>query len=201
MVAVLLLRPELVSLCLLALLRFRERSPMSSATTAPAFPCSASSSALRCQQRASSSRSSATARACHGMIAKLSGSQAKPCAIGWASADGGGVQKCAVMCNRPGSLGSGCQLGGVASRRTGIQQWTVERQRIEGLAVALLWQQRWAVRPGSAPVAVSSWPGSSGSGWRIAGLAVKRSPGWRSASPGAFAGSANLLLATRSAEV
>ena len=71
------------------------------------------------------------------MIAKLSGSQAKPCAIGWASAAGGGVQNGAVMCNRPGSLGSGCQLGGVASRWTGIQQWTVERQRIEGLAVAV----------------------------------------------------------------
>jgi hypothetical protein len=167
-VAVLLLRPELVSLCLLALLRFRERSPMSSATTAPAFPCSASSSALRCQQRASSSRSSATARACHGMIAKLSGSQAKPCAIGWASAAGGGVQNGAVMCNRPGSLGSGCQLGGVAFRWTGIQQRTVERQRIEGLAVALLWQRRRAVRPGSAPVAMAGWAASMAAGRRSA---------------------------------
>ena len=50
--------------------------------------------------------------------------------------------------------------------------------------MAVLWQQRRAVRLGSAPVAVSSWPGSSGSGWRIEGLAVKRSPGWRSASRG-----------------
>lgn len=96
------------------------------------------------------------------MIAKLSGSQAKPCAIVWASAAGGGVQNGAVMCNRPGSLGSGCQLGGVASRWTGIQQRTVERQRIEGLAVALLWQRRRAVRPGSAPVAVAGWAGSIG---------------------------------------
>jgi len=39
---------------------------------------------------------------------------------------------------------------------------TVERQRIEGLAVALLWQQRRAVRPGSAPVAVAGWAGSIG---------------------------------------
>jgi hypothetical protein len=158
-VAVLLLRPELVSLCLLALLRFRERSPMSSATTAPAFPCSASSSALRCQQRASSSRSSATARACHGMIAKLSGSQAKPCARLTASVASSSVQNGAVMCNRPGSLGSGCQLGGVASRWTGIQQRTVERQRIEGLAVALL-RQLCRVRPGGAAVA-----------WRLAEVA------------------------------
>ncbi len=49
-----------------------------------------------------------------------SGSQAKHCAIVWASADGGGVQNCAVMCNRPGSLGSGCQLGGVAVQVTSI---------------------------------------------------------------------------------
>ncbi len=78
------------------------------------------------------------------MIAKLSGSQAKPCARLTASVASSSVQNGAVMCNRPGSLGSGCQLGGVAVQVAG-GRWPSCGSCAE-----------------SSPVAVSSRAGSMG---------------------------------------